>query len=148
MNRDDRPAPLTGAYYWVPRPGPDCQVWGLVTCHDLNVWDGVSHGEFWPFVLEHLAAAWGKDAKVLKRLLRDHHTGLPRGRIVHPQSGYVVIHGDDAPVKSWLKQVKARFQLTKVKVTPEYTEHERMIGDDPQAVQEALGVPLGLIRST
>jgi len=71
--------PRTGAYYWVPRPVPEGLTWNLVTCHDLNVWDGVSHGEFWPFVLEHLAAAWGKDAKLLKRLLRDHHTGLPRG---------------------------------------------------------------------
>jgi len=97
-------------------------------------------------VLEHLAVAWGKDARLLKRRLRDHHTGLPRGRIVHPKSGYVVIHGDDAPeaVPDWLETVKARFRLAGVMVTPEFTEHEKMLADDPRALQEALGISLDL----
>lgn len=97
-------------------------------------------------MLEHLAAAWGKDAKSLKRRLRDHHTGLPRGRVVRPKSGHVVIHGDDAPaeVANWLNVVKARFRLTGFKVTPEFTEHEKMLGDDPMAVQTALGISLDL----
>ena len=120
--------------------------WELVTCHDLGCWDGVSHREFWPSVLAHLAAAWGLDAGTLKHRLRDHHTGLPRGRIVRPTSGYVVIHGDDAPaaISDWLGQVKSRFQLLGVKVTPEFTEHEKMLADDPKAVQAALGRPLNL----
>ena len=138
--------PLTGAYFWVPRPEQRSVAWDLVTCHDLNVWDGVSHREFWLYVLEHLAVAWGKDAKTLKRLLRDHHTGLPRGRVTHPKSGYIVIHGDDAPaaVSNGMELVKVRFQLTGVKVTQEFTEHEKMLGDDPKAVQAALGISLDL----
>jgi hypothetical protein len=135
---------LTGAYYWFPRPTSAGYSWELVTCHDLDVWDAVSHREFWPAVLEHLATTWGKDPKVLYRRLFDHHTGLPRGRITHPKTGYVVIHGDDAPVGEWLQVVKVRFRLTKV--TPCYSEHERMIGGDPAAVQQALGVNLGLTR--
>jgi hypothetical protein len=97
-------------------------------------------------VLKYLAVAWGKDAKLLDRLLHDHHTGLPRGRIVHPKAGYVVIHGDDAPatVPGWLDLVKARFRLTGVKVTSEFTEHERMLADDPKAVQTALGIFLDM----
>ena len=86
-----------GGLLWVPRSRNRVIRLGLVTCHDLGVWDGVSHREFWPSVLKHLAVAWGKDAKPLKRLLHDHHTGLPRGRVTHPKSGYIVIHGDDAP---------------------------------------------------
>lgn len=143
-SRPARLSPVTGAYFWLPRPVPDGIVWDLVTCHDLNVWDGVSHREFWPYVLEHLAAAWGKDAKALNRRLRDHHTGLPRGRIVHPKSGYVVIHGDDAPVPDWLNLVKGRFGLIDFEVTPEFTEHERMIGDDPEVLRKALGIPMAL----
>jgi len=137
---------LTGAYYWVPEPRPNGHSWNLVTCHDLNLWDGVSHRQFWPHVLEHLAAPWGKDAKPLKQRLHDHHTGLPRGRVTHPDLGYVVIHGDDAPatVSNWLDLVKAQFRLAGVEVTPEFTVHEKMLADDPKAVQAGLGVSLDL----
>lgn len=76
--------------------------------------------------------------------MHDHHTGLPRGRIVHPKKGYVVIHGDDAPVPNWLELVKTQFRLAGVKVTPEFTEHEKMLADDPKAVQAALGISLHL----
>jgi hypothetical protein len=140
MTQADIPGPLTGAYYWFPRPVPGGLAWELVTCHDLGVWDGISHRGFWPYVLEHLAAAWGKDDKVLERRLRDSHAGLPRGRVTHPKSGYAIIHGDDAPVASWLELVKARFRLTEVIATPEFTEHEGMIIDDLRALQEALGI--------
>ena len=104
INRPYHREALTGAYYWCPHPLPEGLICNLVTCHDVNVWDGISHREFWSYVLEHLAVAWGKDAKALKRRLRDHHTGLPRGRVTHPKSGYIVIHGDDAPVAvpDWL----------------------------------------------
>ncbi len=142
MSRSVRLSSLVGAYYWFPRPGPEGVTWELVTCHDLGVWDGVSHREFWPHVLERLAVAWGLDAGALKRRLRDHHTGVPRGRIVPPDPGYIVIHGDDAPSFKWLELVKARFQLIGVEVTPEFTEHEKMLADDPRAVQAALGVSL------
>lgn len=134
--------PLTGAYYWVPRPQPHGHAWDLVSCHDLGVWDGIPHREFWPHVLEHLAAAWGKDAVELKGRLRGHHTGLPRGRVVRPKSGYVVIHGDDAPMHDWLERVKSRFRLSGVEVTPEFTEHEMMLGEDQRELQDALGSPL------
>lgn len=141
-----REAPLVGAYYWFPRPVLGGVTWELIACHDLGVCDGVSHREFWPSVLQHLAVAWGKDAKLLKRRLLNHHTGLPRGRIVHPKSGYVVIHGDDAPaiVSNWLETVKAQFRLAGVEVTPEFGEHEKMLADDPKAVQAALGISLDL----
>jgi hypothetical protein len=129
---------LTGAYYWCPRPTPVGVTWELVTCHDLDVWDAVSHREFWPAVLEYLARLWGKDPKLFYRRLFDHHTGLPRGRITHPKSGYIVIHGDDAPVIDWLVLVKQKFRLAEV--TPLYTEHEKMLGDDPQAVEDVLGI--------
>ena len=135
---------LTGAYYWCPRPSSGGFSWELVTCHDLDIWDAVSHREFWPAVLDYLAKTWGKDPNVLYRRLFDHHTGLPRGRITHPKSGYVVIHGDDAPVIDWLVQVKQKYRLTEVTLC--YTEHERMIGDDPVAVQKVLGLNLGLVE--
>lgn len=136
----DHASPLTGAYYWVPSPPSKGVAWNLKTCHDLGVSDGVSHREFWPHVLEVLADAWGKDAEPLKGCLSKHHTGLPRGRIVHRKSGCVIIHGDDAPVPDWLEMVKSRFRLTGVEAAPEFAEHETMQGDDSKRLQAALGV--------
>jgi hypothetical protein len=98
--------------------------------------------------LEYPAVAWGKDAKLLNRRLRDHHTGLPRGRIVHPKVAYVVIHSDDAPaaVPDWLNLVKARCPVPthRGRSQSEFTEHEKILADDPNAVQAALGISLYL----
>jgi hypothetical protein len=141
-----RPGPLTGAYYWVPSPATEGLGWELITCHHLRVWDGVSHREAWPYVLEPLAAAWGKDSKVLKRRLRDHYTGVPRGRVTHPRRGFLIVHGNDSPVPDWLDRIRSSFQLADVKPTPLFDEHERMLGEDLRAVQDALGVSLGLVK--
>jgi hypothetical protein len=146
LERPINPKPLTGAYYWFPRPHQDAPTWDLVTCHDLKVWHGVSHREFWPHVVEQLAAAWGKEVEPLKRRLADHHTGLPRGRINHPRRGYIVLHGDDAPVTDWLSQIIDRFHLGDVAVELVGTEHESMAPRDQAAVEEALGISLGLDR--
>ncbi len=137
-------SPLTGAYYWVPRPDGNGVFWDLVTCHDLDTWAGISHREFWPLILEVLAERWGKNVQDLIHQLHDHHAGLPRGRVTHPQSGYVVINGDDTGLPGWLELVKSRFGLDGVEVTPDFTEHEheQMLTDDLLAVQASLGVPL------
>ena len=139
--RASQEGPLTGAY-WIPRSRPDELAWDLVTCHDLAVRDGISHREFWPFVLDRLATAWGRDPAVLKRLLGDHYYGLPRGRITHPKSGYLLVYGRDAPVDGWLTIVKRKFRLKRVR--PEFDDHERMLLEDLMAVEEALGAALGL----
>jgi hypothetical protein len=79
---------------------------------------------------------------VLYRRLFD-HTGLPRSRITDLKSGYDIIHGNRAPlVDDWLELVKERFRLTEVTLL--YTEHERMLGDDPLAVQDVLEMNLDL----
>jgi hypothetical protein len=144
LERPINPKPLTGAYYWVPHAHQDGPTWELITCHDLKVWHGVSHREFWPHVVEQLAAAWGKDAGPLKHRLGDHHTGLPRGRINYPRPGYILLHGDDAPVTDWLSQITDRFHLRDVEVELVATEHESVDRRDLAAVEEALGVFLGL----
>jgi hypothetical protein len=138
--------PLTGAYFWFPRPAPTGLEWELVTCHDLKIWSGISHRDFWPHVVEHLAAAWGRDAEPLKRRLGDHHTGLPRGRINHPRPGYILLHGGDSPLADWLSRIIHRFRLGDVAVEVVGTEHESMDRRDLAAVEEALGVSPGLDR--
>lgn len=135
-------APLTGAYYWLPSPSPEGVVWTLTTCHDLKVWDGIPHREFWPHILEILADAWDKDAKTLRRQLRDHHTGLPRGRVVHPRPDHIIIHDNNAPVDDWVEQVKSKFRTPEIQAIVEYHESEMMSRVDFQKAQEALGVSL------
>jgi hypothetical protein len=137
---------LTGAYFWLPRPAPTGLEWELITCHDLKIWSGISHRDFWPHIVEQLAAAWGRDAEPLKHCLGGHHTGLPRGRINYPRPGYILLHGDDAPVTDWLSRITDRFHLRDVEVELVGTEHESMDRRDPAAVERVLGVSLGLDR--
>lgn len=136
--------PLTGAYYWVPSPAPEGVAWSLTTCHDLEIWDGISHREFWPHILEILADAWNKDAEALKRRLRDHHTGLPRGRVVHAKPDHAILHDNEAPAADWVEQVKSRFRLPEIPALVEYHALEKMSRDDFREVQKALGVSLPL----
>ncbi len=144
-NQPNQQIPLTGAYYWVPRPSGAEIDWDLLTCHDLGIWDGVSHREAWPYVLEHLAVLWGRDARGLKRRLKDHYTGLPRGRVTHPKAGFFIFHGKDAPsVPDWLDQVQSWFHLTDMNSRAIFDEHERMLRDDLRAMEKALGISLGL----
>lgn len=137
---------LTGAYYWLPRPHPDGPTWELLTCHDLGVWVGISHREFFPHIVEQLAAAWGLEAGTLKRRLADHHTGLPRGRVNYPRPGYILLHGGDSPVEDWVTRIIDRFHLKDAKLEFVGTDHESMDRRDLAVVQEALGVSLGLDR--
>lgn len=141
-----RESPLTGAYYWLPRPHPDGPTWELVTCYDLGVWVGISHREIFPRIVERLAAAWGLEAEPLKRRLADHHTGLPRARINYPRPDYILLHGGDSPVEGWLPQVIDRFHLRDVELELVGTDHESMDPRDRAAVEEALGASLGLDR--
>jgi hypothetical protein len=78
------------------------------------------------------------------RHLADQHTGLPRGRINCPRAGYILLHGGDAPVADWLPHVIRCFHLGDVAVELVGTEHESMAPRDLAAVEEALGVFLGL----
>ena len=61
---------------------------------------------------------------------------------------FVLSHGDDTPVRNGLKKVLAAFNLSslmrsgKVRVSPDV--HENMTMGDPEAVQRALGIDLGL----
>jgi len=142
---DVRPRPLTGAFYWLPSPAPSGpSSWALLTCHDLGKWDGISHREFWPSVLEHLAPAWGKDPAPFKRRLGDHYYALPRGRITRPNGNYLILHGNDAPVPAWQTIVSDRFRLHGLQVKTPWDEHERTLSEDVLALEDVLGVSLGL----
>lgn len=138
------PLPLDGAFYWLPAPNTNGSIsWGLLTCHDLRLWDGVSHREMWPHVLHHLAGLWGKAPVPFRRRLVDHYYALPRGRVTRPEGNYLILHGNDAPpVPAWREIVVNRFQLHGLPVRAPWDEHERTLGEDVIALEEALGVSL------
>jgi hypothetical protein len=135
------PRPLTGAFYWLPSPS---LTWSLLTCHDLALEDGTAHRELWPFVLDHLAAAWGRDPKAFRRCLGDHYYALPRGRVMKPKGQYLILHGNDAPLPGRQAIVVDRFHLHAHQIKAPWDEHERVLRDDGLALEEALGIELDL----
>ena len=148
MPEPDRIAesPRTGAFYWTPTREPAGRTsWRLLTCHDLRRCDGISHRELWPSVLDHLAAAWGRDSAMLRRRLTEHYYALPRGRVTRPRGGYLILHGNDAPAGvEWQAAVVERFGLAGLPLGTPWDEHERTLREDAIAFEAAFGVDLGL----
>jgi hypothetical protein len=146
MNYD----PFTGAFYWLPSPDPSGpSSWSLLTCHDLRVWDGISHWEMWPHVLSHLAGLWGKAPEPFGRRLGDHYYALPRGRVTNPSGRYLILHGNDvrALVPEWRAIIVDRFRLDGLPIRTPWDEHEQTLSEDVFALGEALGVALDFPRT-
>ncbi len=141
---DDPMYPLTGAYFWVPRPMSGGVGWELVTCHDLGVPDSASHREFWPSVVDRLAALWGREPSEFQQRLRDYYYGLPRGRVTNPKSGCVILRGGDAPSADGLILVRVGFRLSGVDARTFFVDDEQTRAMDVRAVEAALGLSLDL----
>lgn len=140
---------LVGAFYWSPAREPAGRIsWRLLTCHDLRRWDGISHRELWPSVLDHLAATWDKDPAVLRRRLGDHYYALPRGRVTHPRGRYLILHGNDAPVAglAWKRIMIDRYRLDGMPLATPHDEHERTLREDVLSFEESFGIDLNLPR--
>ena len=135
---------LTGAFYWIPARELECRVsWQLLTCHDLHRWDGISHRELWPFVLDHLAASWNKQPASVQRRLIDHYYALPRGRVTHPGDVYLILHGNDAPIGiDWRNLIIKNFHLEGHRVETPWDEHETTLREDVVAFEEVFHVSL------
>jgi hypothetical protein len=80
---------MTGGYYWFPVPDVLSPAWTVLTCHELGCDADAGHLELWPLVIDRLAWAWRRDGRLLRRHLRNHYTGLPRGRVTRPERDYL-----------------------------------------------------------
>jgi hypothetical protein len=132
--------PKTGPYYWFPSPSDGSLSWSVLAAHDFELDADTGHDELWPFVLEHLAVAWGKDPAFLKRRLSLFYTGLPRGRVTKPEKLYLILHGNDAPIPSWEELVTESFHLSKGKIKTFLDEHETQIQGHSEAFNKILNV--------
>lgn len=137
-----RAAPLSGAWYWFPRPFEDGIEWTVLTCHDLGRSSETGHVRLWPWVLERLAAAWGRDGKALVLRLGLHYTGLPRGRVSRPEKTSLILHGKDAPITGWEDLVIDRFRLSGRRFRILFDEHETQIPGHPEAFASTMELPL------
>jgi len=79
------------------------------------------------------------------------YSGLPRGRVTKgilkrgTPAKYLVLHGNDSPVRNAAKLVASRFNLPSDSWVFEYDDHERMLRDDVKTIQRFLGRDLGLL---
>lgn len=132
--------PYRGGYYWFPIPSPEGITWSVVSCRDLGCGADAGHdADLWPRLMVPLAAAWGKDAQILKRKLALSYTGLPRGRVTRPDKTYLILHGKDSPVQMWEPLVIASFRLTGRKVKFIYDEHETQLPGHSRTLEAMLG---------
>jgi hypothetical protein len=135
--------PYRGGYYWLPTPSPEGITWSVVTCRDLGCGADAGHdADLWPRLMVPLAAAWGRDARILKRRLALSYTGLPRGRVTRFNRTFVVLHGKDSPVRGFEERVVASFRLTGRTVKFIFDEHETQISGHPQAFESSVGIRL------
>ena len=135
--------PSSGGYYWFPRKDAAVVTWTVLICHDLGFGAEVGHIDLRQSAIDRLAAAWGKDRKVLARHLRDRYTGLPRGRLVEPRGRFLVCHGHDAPVGNWKTRVRRAFGLEGVPLKAVFDEHETTLDEDRRRVEAILGIEIG-----
>jgi hypothetical protein len=125
--------PMTGAFYWSPIPRENSPWWVISSAHDFGLDSETGHVDLWPHVLTRLADAWGKDPVFLRRRLSLSYTGLPRGRVTKPEKVYLILHGNDAPIRGWEDSVIESFRLSRRKVRCLFDEHETQIPGHPEA---------------
>jgi hypothetical protein len=132
-------APLTGGWYWLPIPGKRAITWHVQAFYDC--WRSPSdHVRIWRHVRDSLAHHWRR------RLPHVECYSLPRGRVSRrSDKGIITIyHGNDAPRGSGgLAAVCRAFNLPRT--TPAvFDEHEQCIAGQPEVLERALGVQLGI----
>jgi hypothetical protein len=144
MNQEfARSLSLTGGYYWFPTSVSGSMTWQVLTCHELGCDADVGHVDLWTHVIDHIATAWHRDRRLIKKYLKNSYTGLPRGRVTRVKDRFMIFHGKDAPVPDWVPMVVRRFNLNRRSARVLFDEHERMLPEDRMRVHEALGLRVG-----
>ncbi len=145
--------PLTGAYYWYPKKGPNNTIsdWDLMSFYDQEYNGDTLHEAMWPEMLQGIAIEWGLDYRILSARLRAAYTGLPRGRVslglgTGGADRYNILHGNDAPPPNGIRRIIVSFNLTKFMnrdmVVPVFDEHETCLPDDVVLFRKVTKIPV------
>jgi hypothetical protein len=136
--------PQTGIYFWIPSG----KEWRLETFFDSQFPSKPG------FDLDH-SSIWRKWSSTMLRLndpdstkeIRHNYSGLPRGRVTtfigrRPSGSkarkYLILHGNDSPVKNAAELIADRFYLPDGFWVWEFDDHERMNFDDVHAIKRFL----------
>ncbi len=132
--------PLTGIYWWIPKPlrGKKSRIiWTVQPSYSADGQNDLEHVKQWPQVLAHLSSLWKKPLRGVE------YAALPRGRVNYPlkKSLPVLYHGNDSPGS--LELVRSAFNLSAAS-NAIYDDHERQIPEYYHMLVRLLGVDLGL----
>ena len=130
--------PKTGVYWWCPAKDS----WRLSVFFDEEFDGAALHKEIWEKWCSTLLNK--NDNKAPHDVSQAYH-GLPRGRISKDKHGWMILHGDDTPLRDGLEYVANRFYLPKGKFRAVYDPHEIMHNEDIALVQQFIGRDLGLL---
>lgn len=132
--------PIEGIYWWVPFPTKKGVEWRVVPFYESEI-GYKDHSGMWHHILKDLSEMWGFTPGPE---LRSSYTALPRGRIVKKQKhGYVLYHGNDAPA-DMTKALEAFKLVLGGNNEAIFDFHEQMISGEPEELQKAMGVDLGI----
>ena len=119
-------APQTGIYWWCPTKND----WRLAVFFDEefgNPW----HKEIWE---KWCATILGLDDVRVPSEVAEAYHGLPRGRVSLGRGVYVILHGNDTPIKNGLELVAKRFNLPPGYHTA-FDSHEVTLQDDVKIIK-------------
>jgi hypothetical protein len=77
---------------------------------------------------------------LIKKHLKNNYSGLPRGRVTQAKNRFMIFHGNDSPVPTWVPMVVRKFDLNRRFVRVLFDEHERMPPEDRSRMNEILGI--------
>ena len=138
--------PLTGAYYWIPRPDRDDTIeWQVHAFYDT--WGySTGHVDVWKHVQDSLHRHWGKSVRAVD------YASLPRGRVCQSRlrlaagttTVFAIYHGNDCPIGTrGLRVVRQAFNLDR-DAPAFFDEHEQMIVGQPDHLSRTIKSDLRL----
>jgi len=144
VRESNRNRPLTGSFYWVPRPESRNR-FELLSFSDQEFGDTSHHIVWNRFVLPYISQVWEIELPVLRRRIRDCYTSLPRGRVIRGNGGYQVIHGGNYETRGWENKIKRCFNIRNATCNFTSDQHEVILLPDLQQFEAVTNRQFGLI---
>ena len=136
--------PQQGIFWWAPRFNEDKSIrWVLIEFFESEYGYGIDHQSIWE---KWAATILGVADTKLSPILLDAYCCIPRGRVskeLRSTGRYLVLHGNDAPVKNAVRSVASRFNLPQNNYCGLFDDHERTIREHVRTIERFFGRSLG-----